>query len=188
MDENPIIKNEWPEFYRDLVRRVNGNPSPEDIATFKDYMLSKYPDDQSVASFFGPAFKIQQIKGKQNLAPKDEYLPFVQDFVRNNPLGGSWTDVGDLRNTRLRDMRSLYGEEYPSGLPRFMTEKEQQQFNVNYPRVNSRLGKELDAGIDWEPDGGYAAGGLVDGGIDDPVQFALQWRELVDAENGYRRA
>ena len=35
---------------------------------------------------------------------------------------------------------------------------------------------------------GWKDGGLVDGGIDDPVQFALQWRELVDAENGYRRA
>lgn len=108
VDENPIIKNEWPEFYRDLVRRVNGNPSPEDIATFKDYMLSKYPDDQSVASFFGPAFKIKQIKGKQNLAPKYEYLPFVQDFVRNNPLGGSWADVGDLINTGLRRVGDKY--------------------------------------------------------------------------------
>lgn len=101
IDENPIVKAEWPEFYRDLVRRVNGNPSPEDIATFKDYMLTKYPDDQSVAAFFGPAFKIAQIKGKQNLKPKDEYLPFVQDFVRNPPSGGQWSDIGDLGNTGL---------------------------------------------------------------------------------------
>ena len=101
VDENPIIKNEWPGFYGDLVRRVNGNPSPEDIATFKDYMLSKYPDDQSVASFFGPAFKIEQIKGKANKRPKDEYLPFVQDFVRNPPSGGQWSDIGDLGNTGL---------------------------------------------------------------------------------------
>jgi hypothetical protein len=40
---------------------------------------------------------IVQIKGKQNAAPKKEYLPFVQDFVRS----GEWSDVGDLRNTGL---------------------------------------------------------------------------------------
>jgi hypothetical protein len=40
---------------------------------------------------------ITQIKGKQNAAPKKEYLPFVQDFVRS----GEWSDVGDLRNTGL---------------------------------------------------------------------------------------
>jgi len=40
---------------------------------------------------------ITQIKGKQNRAPKEEYLPFVQDFVRS----GQWSDVGDLPNTGL---------------------------------------------------------------------------------------
>lgn len=40
---------------------------------------------------------IQQIKGKGNRAPKEEYLPFVQDFVK----GGKWSDVGDFRNTGL---------------------------------------------------------------------------------------
>jgi hypothetical protein len=40
---------------------------------------------------------INQIKGKQNAKPKDEYLPFVQDFVR----GGNWSDVRDFQNTDL---------------------------------------------------------------------------------------
>jgi len=40
---------------------------------------------------------IVQIKGKQNRAPKDDYLPFVQDFVKS----GQWGNVGDLRNARL---------------------------------------------------------------------------------------
>lgn len=42
--------------------------------------------------------RIVQIKGKQNLAPKEEYLPYVQDFVK----GGQWSDVGDLKNTGLQ--------------------------------------------------------------------------------------
>lgn len=53
-------------------------------------------------------FSIAQIKGKQNLAPKDDYLPFVQDFVRNSPLGGGWSHVGDLRNTGLRRVGDRY--------------------------------------------------------------------------------
>jgi len=40
---------------------------------------------------------IVQIKGKQNAAPKDTYLPFVQDFVKS----GQWGNVGDLRNSNL---------------------------------------------------------------------------------------
>lgn len=49
---------------------VRDNPAPEDIV---------------------------QIKGKQNRAPKDDYLPFVQDFVKS----GQWGNVGDLGNTGL---------------------------------------------------------------------------------------
>jgi hypothetical protein len=40
---------------------------------------------------------IIQIKGKQNRAPKDDYLPFVQDFVKSQ----QWGNVGDMRNTGL---------------------------------------------------------------------------------------
>jgi hypothetical protein len=40
---------------------------------------------------------IKQIKGKQNAAPKEDYLPYVQDFVRS----GEWSDVGDFKNTGL---------------------------------------------------------------------------------------
>jgi hypothetical protein len=44
---------------------------------------------------------IVQIKGKGNKAPKDEYLPAVQDFVRS----GNFGKVGDLENTGLIDLR-----------------------------------------------------------------------------------
>jgi hypothetical protein len=47
--------------------------------------------------------RIVQIKGKQNRAPKEEYLPFVQDFVRS----GQWSDVGDLQNAGLTRRASL---------------------------------------------------------------------------------
>ena len=44
-----------------------------------------------------PPDSIFQIKGKSNRAPNEEYLPYVQDFVRS----GKWSDVGDLQNTGL---------------------------------------------------------------------------------------
>lgn len=48
-----------------------------------------------------PAESISQIKGKQNRAPNAEYLPYVQDFVRNPPEGKAWGEVGDIENTGL---------------------------------------------------------------------------------------
>lgn len=62
-------------------------------------------DDRSLSQ---GNFSIAQIKGKQNLAPKDEYLPFVQDFVRNSPLGGEWGHVDDLMNTGLSRVGDRY--------------------------------------------------------------------------------
>lgn len=168
VDENPIVKNEWPEFYRDLVRRVNGNPSPEDITTFKDYMLSKYPDDQSVASFFGPAFKIEQIKGKANKRPKDEYLPFVQDFVRNNPLGARWDKVRDIENTGLRRSTDLWNEnerrrirEAGVEIPDYVTGGEMKDINI---RV-------------WPDDTAYSSAPkwFAEGGI---VHAPRNWRRM----------
>jgi hypothetical protein len=38
---------------------------------------------------------INQIKGKGNAKPRDEYLPFVQDFVKS----GDWANINDFKNT-----------------------------------------------------------------------------------------
>lgn len=51
-----------------------------------------------------PPPEVVQIKGKQNAAPVEKYLPYVQDFVKS----GQWGRVGDLRNTGLRQIGSKY--------------------------------------------------------------------------------
>lgn len=38
---------------------------------------------------------------RQLQAPNPEYLPYIQGFVRNSPLGSQWSDVGDLATTGL---------------------------------------------------------------------------------------
>ncbi len=66
-----------------------------------------------------PPQDIIQIKGKQNRAPKDDYLPFVQDFVKS----GQWGNIGDMENTglvKLPDGRYITGqqaEEVISAIP-----------------------------------------------------------------------
>jgi len=81
--------------------RLSGKTSLEDWAqTYEKThgagtsaeFLANHPE---IAEAFVPTIK--QIKGKANRAPKDEYLPFVQDFVRS----GRWSSVGDFKNTGL---------------------------------------------------------------------------------------
>lgn len=58
---------------------------------------------------------IIQIKGKQNRAPKDDYLPFVQDFVKSQ----QWGNIGDLGNTglvRLPDGRYITKQQAEEGI------------------------------------------------------------------------
>jgi hypothetical protein len=56
--------------------------------------------------------RIVQIKGKQNAAPKTDYLPFVQDFVKS----GKWSDIGDFRNTGLIRKSDLIDKFSPNEL------------------------------------------------------------------------
>lgn len=77
--------------------------------------------------------QISQIKGKQNRAPKEEYLPYVQDFVR----GGQWSDVGDIANAGLRDMKGYeplrkYLEGKGVKYERYIPESEFKQFEDDF--------------------------------------------------------
>ena len=55
-------------------------------------------DDKS-----GPE-RIIQIKGFRNKKPADEYLPFVQDFVKS----GNWSEVNDLANSGLKTLDEAF--------------------------------------------------------------------------------
>ena len=100
---------------------------------------------------------IIQIKGKQNRAPKDDYLPFVQDFVKS----GQWSNVGDLGNTGL--------ERLPDG--RFITEAQLEEGIGNFYQQGGRQSPYYRQPENWDEDTwaqltpyfeGYAIGGRVD--------------------------
>ena len=78
------------------VKQVLGQIDPEKRFQLIEE-LNKHVADIYREKFGEPPSRIVQIKGKQNAAPKEDYLPYVQDFVRS----GQWSDVGDFKNTGL---------------------------------------------------------------------------------------
>ena len=75
--------------------------------------------------------KIVQIKGKGNAKPKDDYLPFVQDFVKT----GNWSEIGDFKNTGLYTPKQIVGEatlktlkDQGVEIPKYLTQSEADDF------------------------------------------------------------
>lgn len=81
-----------------------------------------------------PPENILQIKGKQNRAPNEAYLPYVQDFVK----GEKWGDVRDLENTGLHRRDALPREEQALVPP-----------DQTYLTIDEV--KQLREGRDWTP-------------------------------------
>jgi len=111
--------------------------------------------------------EIVQIKGKANRAPKDEYLPFVQDFVRS----GQWSSVGDLDNTGLIRIHpdSDLGMNLRAAnvtAPEFVTQRQLSDLLDKYGRT------DLPPYAQYGSPEGYAAGGAVrmkkGGAVTDP--------------------
>lgn len=123
---------------RDFLRSLPDPDHPKELEkdflgtnwTFDDYVnrhRSGNGDQESFAlkalaehGYELPPPRVVQIKGKGNKKPNDEYLPFVQDFVKS----GKWSAVGDLPNTGLRrveeifdkaDLKALNDAGYPVG-------------------------------------------------------------------------
>ena len=94
---------------------------------------------------------ITQIKGKQNAAPKEDYLPMIQKFIRE----GNYEVEGDLENAGLIDTLSGIGarifkpHQWPAGTPRYITENEADNIRLT--------GK-------FTPDQHFGEGGMKRGG------------------------
>lgn len=99
---------------------------------------------------------INQIKGKQNAKPKEDYLPFVQDFVR----GGNWSDVRDFQNTGFdwqatgpkgifdpKDIQTLEQAGYK--VPKYLTNAEKEELTRKWYELDS--GNDYDTGLPKAP-------------------------------------
>jgi hypothetical protein len=104
--------------------------------------LDNHIHDIYVEQFGQSPKRILEIKGRKNLKPEAEYIPFVQDFVKS----GKFSSVGDLKNT---DLFSVDG--------RYFTEPELVEAAKKYGRMGvhdttwevSRK-RHLDAGLSEE--------------------------------------
>lgn len=141
------------------TRAGGNNPEAFGDAEAYDAMYDAYRQAQQQgfqgdeAAFIRQAYPdkaldtIVQIKGKANRKPKDDYLPYVQDFVRS----GKWSDVGDFQNAGLIRRSNLLQreQELMPELGDFLTMEEIQSMRKGQPWTP----------IDTDPE--FAAGGLV---------------------------
>jgi hypothetical protein len=157
-EEHPELNNLWNQYY------YGEQDVPQ--ANFRDYLeqqhphtVAKYPD---VFSTDEPDF-LGQIMGHGNHAPKDEHLPYIQDFVRSQ---GPWEGAGHnvlkhAQMVQLPDKRMIPQSDYESVAKDLDTPFQSWDFNARgFPRDPTQLGPD-----DWEQFGhnfaGYARGGLV---------------------------
>ena len=97
---------------------------------------------------------IIQIKGKQNLKPKDDYLPFVQDFVKSQ----QWGNIGDFGNTglvKLPDGRYITAQQAEEGIAKIPSEAVIDPTTMHY--LPPEMWKEYEPYFE-----GYAIGGRVE--------------------------
>ena len=81
---------EYSQLYNKWGAGLKDGSISDDI-TFADWVR------QERGGVTPPALDIIQIKGKGNRKPADQYLPYVQDFVKS----GKWSHVSDIENTDL---------------------------------------------------------------------------------------
>lgn len=83
---NFATTREWNNFYNERVKKLQ--------FAFIDKQKANLPK------------RILEIKGKLNRKPKDEYIPFVQDFIKS----GNWSDIADIHHTDLRKAEDVLGQ------------------------------------------------------------------------------
>jgi len=144
---------------------ASGKHSMHYASGFWDWLKDAKPEIYNEIASRPVPQSIVQIKGKANKKPKDEYLPFVQDFVRS----GKWSDVGDIQNTGMRATRDVFSEGElgklreagETDIPHILSGEDIQRLHnlivpegkrLKYDAVGNVIGSEA----------GFAEGGLVD--------------------------
>lgn len=155
-------------FLKEVKDRYFGGRTPNMGEQDKYFQLQ---EQEYLRKYGAPPPDIVQIKGKGNKAPKDEYLPFVQDFVRS----GEWSKVGDLKNTGLIEVgeNSAVGQMLKqageTNIPPYVTRQEYDQI---IERFNLRPGFGLPQG--------FAEGGFVQNTEAQPPMLDEMRLEMMD--------
>ena len=158
----PVDSPELSEFGNFLKsNKVSGKGGLEQW--YKDWRASQ---GQEVVT----PYSIKQIKGKSNRAPNEEYLPYVQDFVKS----GQWEDVGDLENSGLQrgsellndslnpmfaKAKTLVLEQHPD---LSISKGEMQKIlSKQYYSSSEEIASDILNSLPKPPEPGFAKGGMV---------------------------
>ena len=162
-----LTERDLPDDVRDMLAEQYGDASREEFEAAVQTYLAK----QEVPP------EIVQIKGKANAAPKAEYVPMIQDFIRSR----EWSRVGDAQNANMYPIdRNVLGD-----IANFKPQAEDLD-GLSRPMRMMLFEKAIDSGLlpekgyvtreQWEgalrqvmsQGGGKAAGGRVK--VEDPVR------------------
>jgi hypothetical protein len=143
-------------FLQEIKDRYFGGRNPNMNEQDKYFQLQ---EQEYLRKYGAPPPDIVQIKGKGNKAPKAEYLPFVQDFVRS----GNWAGIGDYQNTGLvrRSALPQWERDLMPELGEHLTMDEVQKLRKGKSWTPIDNTPELDLPDDLLPPRAYAKGGLV---------------------------
>jgi hypothetical protein len=154
---------EIPPSLLEKINQVEASGALDDIGSLDDFVMAS-PEYQTYLKTAKPP-NIVQIKGKQNRAPKEEYLPYVQDFVK----GGEWSDVGDFKNTGFsfhatgpngvfdaNQLKMLEGAGIK--VPKYLTREEANKYADDLYRIET--GKDPETGLPLKPPG-EKRGGMI---------------------------
>ena len=127
MPHTPTGKDVPPE----IINKWNNKASFPELQKYKflnEFLQAEHPEIHAQMQQPKPD-RIIQIKGKQNAKPKEDYLPFVQDFIRS----GDWTDVGDLHNANMVNSNNIRkaGWDVPEGTPKYITNAEYEKIKAD---------------------------------------------------------
>lgn len=162
--DNPGLEPSWVQFSRQVAEesRAKGVDRPNNyILQYPEWLKKNDPETFSkYQNIFETAPEsIVQIKGKGNRAPNEQYLPFVQDFVRS----GQWSGVGDLPNTGLRPTSDAFNETEQA----FLRSKGVELKPYINPEETARYQELFKRSSDASPEAGMKAGGAVGCGCND---------------------
>jgi len=132
------------------------------------YSLMQEPKYQQALRDAPPDIqKITQVKGKSNRAPNEEYLPYVQDFVKS----GKWSSVGDPQNAGLRRYGDVFNVNEQRGIEatgeyvpdnEWLTGEDIQRLHNVITSEGKRLKYDARGNIiGGDPDSGMKHGGAV---------------------------
>lgn len=141
LDFNKWWEQQTPEKRAEINRRAQQG----------EHNMSVFEAPEYLAARAALPPRITQIKGKQNRAPNEEYLPYIQDFVKS----GKWSDIGDLQNTGLRRTSDAFNETEQA----FLRSKGVELKPYIEPEEAARYQEMFKRTPDAEP--GFAAGGAA---------------------------